>query len=106
MKLPRLNQVSGMNISKLQVKLIAAARANPPGGHVPYKFEKRVMAGLHTEAVEDAWTLWGTALWRSAIACTILAAALSVWSLQAASDSEQDLDSTMFSAAEQLADSW
>jgi hypothetical protein len=35
-----------------------------------------------------------------------LAAALSIWSLQANGEGEQDLDSTMFSAAEQLADSW
>lgn len=96
----------GMNLSSLHIKLIAAARANPPGAQVPYAFEKRVMARLQSKSLEDTWALWGAALWRSAIACSILAAALSVWSLQASRDSGQDLDSTMFSAAEQLADSW
>ena len=35
-----------MNLAELQKKLIAAARANPPGDGVPYAFEKRVMALL------------------------------------------------------------
>lgn len=95
-----------MNLSKLHAKLIEAARSNPPGDQVPYAFEKRVMARLGSGVVEDAWTVWGKALWRSALACMVVAAALSLWSLQAGGDGEQDLDSTMFSAAGQLADSW
>ena len=102
----RLTKMSGMNVSRLHAKLIAAARSNPPGDQVPYAFEKRVMARLQSGAVEDAWTVWGKALWRSAFACMALAAALSIWSLQASGEEDQDLDSTMFSAAEQLADSW
>jgi hypothetical protein len=95
-----------MNLSKLHAKLIAAARSHPPAETVPYAFEKRIMARLETHAVEDSWTLWGKALWRGAFACLALAVGLSIWSLQANGDVEQDLESTMFAAADQLVDSW
>ena len=95
-----------MNLSKLHAKLIAAARSQPPAETVPYAFEKRIMARLETHAVEDSWTLWGKALWRGAFACLALAVGLSIWSLQSNGDVEQDLDSTMFAAADQLVDSW
>src|SRR5881397_3319658 len=98
--------MSGMNISKLHAKLIAAARSEPPGDEVPYAFEKRIMARLESRRVEDAWTLWGKGLWRSAFACLALAAGLSIWSLQANGEADQDLESTMFAAADQLVDSW
>ena len=98
--------MSGMNLSKLHAKLIASARSNPPAETVPYAFEKRIMARLEAKAVEDPWTLWGKALWRGAFACLALAVGLSIWSLQSNGDVEQDLDSTMFAAADQLVDSW
>ena len=37
-----------MNLPKLQEKLLAAARGNPPGDQVPYAFEQRVMARLRS----------------------------------------------------------
>lgn len=85
---------------------MAAARANPPGNQVPYAFEKRVMAHLQGRAMEDVWTLWGKALWRSAFACMAVAVALSLWSLQGTAHVEYDLESTMVAPAEQLVDSW
>ena len=100
------NSMSGMNHSELQAKLIAAARSKAPTDQVPYAFEKRVMARLESGSTIDAWTLWGKALWRSAFACMAVAVALSIWSLQADSEGQDDLASTMFSAAEQLADTW
>jgi hypothetical protein len=96
-----------MNLADLHTKLIAAARANPPADQVPYAFEKRVMARLRGGIVEDAWALWGRALWRSAFACLALAIGLSVWSLQSSSEVDHDLESAMVSAADQLVvDSW
>jgi len=95
-----------MNLSKLHAKLIAAARSNPPAETMPYAFEKRIMARLETRAVEDSWALWGKALWRGAFACLALAVGLSIWSLQTNGDVEEDLESTMFAAADQLVDSW
>jgi len=100
-----------MNLATLHARLIAAARSAPPADQVPYAFEKRIMAQLGTGPVEDAWALWGKALWRSAFACMALAAALSLWSLQANGDTasgaqDYDLESTMVGPAEQLVDSW
>jgi hypothetical protein len=100
-----------MNLATLHAKLIAAARSQRPAEQVPYAFEKRVMARLEAGAVEDAWSLWGKALWRGAFACMTVAVALSIWSLQANGDASEglpdyDLESTMVAPAEQLVDSW
>lgn len=95
-----------MNLSKLQGKLIAAARADAPADRVPYAFEQRIMARLANTRPEDAWALWGKALWRSAVACAALAIALTIWSFQSNGEIEHDLASTMFYPAEQLADTW
>ena len=96
-----------MDLARLHERLIAAARENPPSDQVPYVFEKRVMARLRGRPVEDAWTLWGAALWRSAFVCVALAIGLSVWSLQAGGNEvETDLDSAMVAGANQLAESW
>jgi len=96
-----------MNLATLHTKLIAAARSQRPADQVPYAFEKRVMARLGTGTVDDAWTLWGKALWRSAFACMAVAVTLSIWSFQASGDlPDYDLDSTMVAPAEQLVDSW
>jgi hypothetical protein len=96
-----------MNLANLHKKLIAAARANPPGDQVPYAFEKRVLANLHGPKVEDSWALWGRALWRSAFACLVVAIGLSVWSFQSSTELDTDLESAMVSAADQeVVDSW
>jgi len=58
-----------MDLTRLQQKLVAAARNNPPGDRVPYAFEKRIMALIATRPVADNLTLWGQALWRAAASC-------------------------------------
>jgi hypothetical protein len=96
-----------MNLARLHGKLIAAARANPPGDQVPYAFEKRVLARLGAARAEDSWALWGRALWRGALACLVVAIGLSVWSFQANPELDADLESAMVSAADELVvDSW
>ena len=96
-----------MNLANLHKKLIAAARANPPGDQVPYAFEKRVLANLRGAEVEDSWALWGRALWRSAFACLVVAIGLSVWSFQSNPELDTDLESAMVSAADQeVVDAW
>ena len=61
-----------MNIVELQRKLIAVARANPPGDRVPYAFEKRVMACLAARRALDRGAFWVRALWRGAAACGLI----------------------------------
>ena len=96
-----------MNLADLHGKLIAAARANPPGDHVPYAFGKRVLAGLRGSKGEDSWALWGRALWRGAFACLVVAIGLSVWSVQSSAEIDTDLESAMVSAADELVvDPW
>lgn len=98
-----------MNLVELQKKLLTLARNTPPDERVPYAFEKRVMAGLLSKPIEDAWTLWGRALWRGAVACVVISILLSALSLlpdRPSPGSGQDLESTVFAMAEQLSDSW
>jgi|SRR5947209_17029764 len=66
-----------MNLIALKEKLIAAARAHPPGERVPYAFEKRIMARLLALPKADEWVWWARALWRGAAACAGVALLLS-----------------------------
>ena len=95
-----------MDFAKLHTKLIAAARSNPPSDHVPYAFEKRMLARLGAVQMDDSWAVWGKALWRGAFACLVVAVGLSVWSLQATGEVDHDFDAAMVSAAEQVVESW
>ncbi|HUR47269.1 MAG TPA: hypothetical protein VMZ27_15415 [Candidatus Saccharimonadales bacterium] len=96
-----------MNLAQLQKKLVAIARANPPSDAVPYTFEKRIMARIAARAAEDPWLAWGAALWRGAaasIAISVLAALLLSASHQ--TGDSRDLETTVFAAAQDLAETW
>ena len=96
-----------MNLAKLEQKLVAAARANPPSDRVPYAFEKRIMAHLATRPLADGWELWGRALWRAAAPCVAIMLLLGAWSFftpQASAptnDLSQDLERTLLAAVDQ-----
>ncbi len=79
-----------MNLSELHDKLISVAKKNPPGGHVPYAFEKRIMSRLAAAAPANPWALWGGPLWRAAVSCVAITALCGVWSLA----SSRPVDST------------
>jgi hypothetical protein len=70
-----------MNLDRLQRKLIAVARANPPSDRVPYAFEKRIMARLAGLGETDRWTAWSSLLWRAAAPCLGITLVLSVLTL-------------------------
>lgn len=99
-----------MNLDALHQKLIAAARANPPSDAVPYAFEKRIMARLADLPLEDAWSLWGQALWRAAAACVLISAVVAAVSFASLQDTpgslDNDFESTVIAGAQQLSDSW
>ena len=82
-----------MNIAELQKKLLAAARANPPGDRVPYAFEKRVVALLAARTAADPLALWVRGLWRAAVSCVAIALLLGAWAFfnPAASSKTDDL---------------
>lgn len=93
-----------MNLQKLQEKLLAAARLTPSNEHVPYAFEKRIMAHL-SRPILDVWSLWGRSLWRAATACVIAMALLGGWSFQTTmsekTDLGQDFENTVFAALDE-----
>src|SRR5688500_14125532 len=60
MKMPQLEQV------------IRVARALPEDQRVPYAFEKRVMAHLHSRKSLDGWGLLSSAMWRAAVTCVAI----------------------------------
>ena len=93
-----------MNLQKLQQKLLAAARSNPPSDHVPYAFEKRIMAHL-SKPVMDVWSAWGRSLWRAAAACAVVSALLGGWTVQTSPTEKMDLgqafENTVFAALDE-----
>jgi len=95
-----------MDLVELQRKLMAAARANPPGDAVPLAFEKRVVARLRARLAPDPYSFWSKALWQAAAPCTAIMLLLGAWSwfTQASpppsNDWSQDLDNVVLAAAE------
>lgn len=69
-----------MNLSELQQKLLRAARLHPPGEHVPYAFERRIMARLTAAPQSSEWLAWSRALWYGAAACTVITLFTALWS--------------------------
>lgn len=89
-----------MNATELQKKLIAAARATPPGEGVPYAFEKRVTALLASRPMTDLPALWVRGLWRAAVSCLAIALMLGAWAFfnPATSAGREDLSQNFESA--------
>lgn len=95
-----------MNLNQLERKLIAAARAYPPGDQVPYAFEQRIMAHISRRPRLDSWAVWSRALWRAAAPCVALSIVLGAWSYLSAggppsADLSQAFENTVFAATEQ-----
>src|SRR5579864_7355051 len=104
-----------MNLSELNRKLIAAARADQPGDQVPYAFEQRIMAHITGRVAADPWSFWSRALARSAMFCVafmLLITALSFYQPSTNQDSlSQDVEKTLFAAvenpsADQVGEAW
>jgi hypothetical protein len=100
-----------MNLDNLQHKLIAVARANPPGDQVPYAFEKRIMARLVEGVRVDLLGAWSVALWRAAVSCLIVvgvAGALALWSGSASTETDlsQEFETAVFANAGAADEAW
>lgn len=96
-----------MNLTQLQAKLLAAARKSRPSDHVPYAFEKRIMAHL-TRPITDVWALWGRALWRAALSCVAAMLLVGGWSFQTSSSNDttdlaEDFENTVFAGLDEPA---
>lgn len=86
-----------MKLNQLHDKLIAVAKKNPVGDHVPYAFEKRIMSRLAAVKPQNGWALWGGPLWRGAVSCVAITVVCGVWSL--ASNRQTDSSAETFSQA-------
>jgi len=99
-----------MKLDILHKKLMTAARSNPPSDHVPYAFEKRIMARLTTPVTVDDWALWARALWRAVAPCVAVTLMVGAWSFlsprtsDAAVNLSQDLENTVLLAGDQPVD--
>jgi hypothetical protein len=96
-----------MNIAELQKKLLTAARGNPPGDHVPYAFEKRVMALLAARAATEPLVIWMRGLWRAAVSCAVIALLFGAWTFfnptasTNADDLSQNFENTLLASVDQ-----
>jgi hypothetical protein len=99
-----------MNLDNLQRKLISAARATQTGDHVPFGFEKRIMARLAERAHFDVISAWSAALWRAAVGCVavvVLSGALSLWnSYHDRNDFSKEFDTAVFASAGSVDETW
>lgn len=101
-----------MKPNQLHQKLIAAARRHAPSDHVPYAFEKRIMARLAAAPLPDGLALWAQALWRAAVPCLAVVLLVGVGSfflspvappITASNSTElsQDFENTLLAAVDQ-----
>ena len=96
-----------MEVANLQKKLLAAARSVCPAEHVPYGFERRVMARLLARPA-DVWEEFARGLLKAAAPCVGISVLLLAWSLFAAAaapapgnDLGAEFDRIVLAAADQ-----
>jgi hypothetical protein len=102
-----------MNIDELRVKLIAAARKNPPSEGVPYAFEKRILSHLSAAPRPDFWALWGRPLWRAAVSCVVITTLCGFWAFHRLPKADetgnfsQDFEAAVFAPMnDDIEDAW
>lgn len=100
-----------MNLRELESKLLAAARRHPPSEHVPYAFERRIMARLIGAIPVEPWAVWTRVWWRAAAPCLAITLVLGAWSYSVDGRTEHptldtELESTVYAAMGTAADPW
>ena len=96
-----------MDIAELQKKLTAAARANAPGDHVPYAFEKRVTALIGSRIAPENLDGWARGLWRAAVSCVAVALLCGAWEFlnpvttNNTADLSQNFETTLLASVDQ-----
>src|ERR1700744_694746 len=102
-----------MKLNEMHDRLMALAKQNPPGDHVPYAFEKRIMSRLASLAPESPWAIWGGPLWRAALSCVAITVLCGIWSFASARPADtqetfsQAFEATVFTPpAQHVEDAW
>jgi len=67
-----------MKDARLQ-KFVHLARSLPANEHVPYAFEKRIMAQLNRSPPQESLTVWSRLMWRAALACVTISIFAGAW---------------------------
>ncbi len=63
-----------MKLDKIIEKLLFSAKNDTPSDHVPYAFEKRIMANITEQPQKtDSWLDLGRLLWRAVVPYTAVA---------------------------------
>ena len=79
-----------MNLAQLERTLLAAAKTVPPGDHVPYAFERRVLARLRRGPATDQLVWWARSLWRAAAPGVAVTVLLALWVAGSGTASDPD----------------
>ena len=101
-----------MNVTELQKKLLASARANSPSDDVPYAFEQRIMAQLPPKPAFDILASWNRTVWQAAAPCVAVMLLLGAWTRFAQhSDSSRetlatDLESSLYLPFDNSTETW
>ena len=101
-----------MNLTELRKKLLAAARAHPPGGDVPYAFEKRVMARLAEKPALDLFAIWNRTLWQAVAPCLAVTLFFGVWTFLAQRHDNSgetlaaDLENSLYAPFDNQTETW
>jgi hypothetical protein len=99
-----------MNIAALKEKLIRVARRATPSDHVPYTFEKRVMARIAALPKVDVYSFWANNLWRAAAPCAAIMVFFAAWTFFLAAPQPEvqsaDLEKTVLAPFDTLGDVW
>ena len=96
----------------LHLKLINAARNNPPPASVPLGFEKRVIARLKDRLAGDPWMVWSMALWRAAALSLVAMTLCGAWfyysnnGLGTNFSLADDFEETVLAAISPAGDNW
>jgi len=96
-----------MKLAELQKRLIAAARAKVLDDHVPFAFEKRIMALLASRVAPQNLDLWVRGLWRAALSCVVVTVLCGAWTLftpsapASSTDLSQDFENTLLASVDQ-----
>ena len=95
-----------MNVPELHRKLITAARTSAPDNHVPYAFEKRIMALIPAMPRTDSAVLWVRGLWQAALSCAAIALICGAWAFfspaaGSGDDLSQNFETTLLASVDQ-----
>jgi hypothetical protein len=89
-------------------RIFEIAREVGVSSHVPYAFEKRIMARIGSARPLDIWDLWSRYLWQAAAPCVAVTLAVGIWAYfePRPADTGPDLESALVAPLAAQTESW